>query len=775
MRTPEDRACAQGWGTGYAIATSLLNPEHQPYLKFEKRLVVLDWLAMVSHHWWLQSKTFFCAVALLDRYISRTPGIKREDIQHVGAIALLVASKISDFDPISLSDLMNLCPLPTTRCPRTGRMVPWHEAHPGGGVEALSTFYIKLEFAFCTKLGWALSPPTVVDWIELLCRQMGSVSDAAADLVQTFHASGVRAGPSQHQAGGLRIQLTRNSLAALLRCSASVHGIGLPDEVRGHPVLPPDAVDLPPGLTNGTWPVTVTIAGNSTEAQGSKRQDSGKLSARASCKLMWDATCLATAVLSHADYARFPPSVLAAAILACVLHQYQEEAQRLATERNESIDDEYNHPVSGTSDVAILARLGCLRPVLWQLLAAYLGVGQEDTASASTASSVSPASTPHRPASFRTGVMLSLSEGVGSASTLITPPSLGSSISGKRTHSAMTQEDYPTNSMAGKHAHSSNDVTPTGASSDGSVWPLLPSAITFVRSFMDGIPLPIRHSEVDNILEAPQFSRVLPFLQGYDEGTKAHVTAVEHRRTHGENVYTYSWAMSAFPELTHAGLVKVLKEGATPSLQSHPSTSEEEMMGYAPARHVSRDAAMLRPHTPGLDGPEGTREDRGHQPKRPRPAPSPAVTFRTEEPVARPASSLTVFVQKKGKLPASSMSERPSGPMPAAAAGAVKAGQKRPLFMEPSTYPSSSQRSSLGDSKGRGSEPGSGTDGRVYASGGAVGPIPAAQPVHASGDGATGMRAVQAPLGQGHISGSSRANKMLAAAISSSNASSSVR
>jgi hypothetical protein len=79
----------------------------QTDINYKMRAVVIDWLITVHLKFKLMPETLYLTVSIFDRYLSKS-SVKRQDLQLVGATALLIASKYEEIYPPETSELIYL-------------------------------------------------------------------------------------------------------------------------------------------------------------------------------------------------------------------------------------------------------------------------------------------------------------------------------------------------------------------------------------------------------------------------------------------------------------------------------------------------------------------------------------------------------------------------------------------------------------------------------------------------------------------------------------------
>ncbi|XP_047235911.1 cyclin-A1 isoform X2 [Girardinichthys multiradiatus] len=80
--------------------------EKHPEITNAMRVVLVDWLVEVVQEYKLGSETLHLAVNYLDRFLSCTTFIKRNKLQLVGTVALLVAAKYEEIFPPELNEFV---------------------------------------------------------------------------------------------------------------------------------------------------------------------------------------------------------------------------------------------------------------------------------------------------------------------------------------------------------------------------------------------------------------------------------------------------------------------------------------------------------------------------------------------------------------------------------------------------------------------------------------------------------------------------------------------
>jgi len=81
--------------------------KRQPEINDRMRSIVVDWLLEINHEYDLSPETVFRAVQIMDRFLERRP-CRTEELQLVGAVAMMLASKFEDATPIDSGELTYL-------------------------------------------------------------------------------------------------------------------------------------------------------------------------------------------------------------------------------------------------------------------------------------------------------------------------------------------------------------------------------------------------------------------------------------------------------------------------------------------------------------------------------------------------------------------------------------------------------------------------------------------------------------------------------------------
>ena len=88
--------------------------ESQHHIDEAMRRILVDWLVQVQIACELNHETLYTAVKMVDMYLAKEQ-VKREDLQLIGAVACLVASKVEESYPPTIANLLITCDLAYTR------------------------------------------------------------------------------------------------------------------------------------------------------------------------------------------------------------------------------------------------------------------------------------------------------------------------------------------------------------------------------------------------------------------------------------------------------------------------------------------------------------------------------------------------------------------------------------------------------------------------------------------------------------------------------------
>jgi len=489
-------------GARYVVRPDFLEPSHQREVTLINRLTVVHWIMLYCDRQMLRHNTFAAAVALLDLYLTANPHVKRKVLQSVGGVALLVASKHHEYTGLDIPGIVDAV-----------HALPGSESGAASEASLVSRFF-ALEVKLCNNLGWMTAPPTVVDWLDVMCLQVGMLADAAAAHLGCIHEGGGGRGTRgrhtrEGEGGGggagagaatprpkFTLQVDAEAYIALLCCTADMRDGSEPDdELVGTPAI----VRHPPCISGVTsWPVMLEA---DMPAFFNSQLPSGAVvpvSPRAPSKLLSDVLNVAAVMAMHAGHARWPPSVLACAAMAAVVAEYDSAAREARITAGER---ETAHAGAGVaSDADVLARFANLRPVVWALIRAWL---------------------PGQPvAESRAGATRFL---LPAAADLLSP-----SASRKR-----KLEDVPDSAASAATASSSEGR----AGGDESVlpwstpWSALPSALSWVSALASDLPLPGPHGDALSFVTDPDFvsltvpreAGTLKYVTTFSEAYRSHV------------------------------------------------------------------------------------------------------------------------------------------------------------------------------------------------------------------------------------------------------------
>jgi hypothetical protein len=133
-----------------------------PELKSSMRAVLLDWLRELScpeGGYKLSRVTFQTAANLFDRFMSRFKGVPRTKVQLIGAVALLVSSKLEE----------------SYRAPNVETLLFYCD-----GLYKRSEL-LRVEQAMLRSLDWRVTPPTPHVYAKLILTRKSIVEDAARE------------------------------------------------------------------------------------------------------------------------------------------------------------------------------------------------------------------------------------------------------------------------------------------------------------------------------------------------------------------------------------------------------------------------------------------------------------------------------------------------------------------------------------------------------------------------------------------------------------------
>ena len=115
----------------------------QPYLSWNMRAILVDWMFEVSMEFTLKRETFHYALNYVDRFLSLYPNIQKQELQLVGVVALFTAAKNEEIFSFRVDDFAKSCD------------------------GAYSTEQIvQTETVLLKTLKWMLVPPTLNTWTQ---------------------------------------------------------------------------------------------------------------------------------------------------------------------------------------------------------------------------------------------------------------------------------------------------------------------------------------------------------------------------------------------------------------------------------------------------------------------------------------------------------------------------------------------------------------------------------------------------------------------------------
>ena len=71
-----------------------LEMSEQQYVTKGMRAILVDWMSELCYNYSLHRVTFHIAVSILDRYLSQVNSTKRSEFQSLGAVCVLIATKL---------------------------------------------------------------------------------------------------------------------------------------------------------------------------------------------------------------------------------------------------------------------------------------------------------------------------------------------------------------------------------------------------------------------------------------------------------------------------------------------------------------------------------------------------------------------------------------------------------------------------------------------------------------------------------------------------------
>lgn len=98
-------ACAQHPVAWYAVADANFMRGHDVVTE-RMRAILVDWLIVVAHKFKLVDGTLHLCVNLIDRYLQADKFVPSERLQLLGVVALLIATKLLETHPVTVSDLV---------------------------------------------------------------------------------------------------------------------------------------------------------------------------------------------------------------------------------------------------------------------------------------------------------------------------------------------------------------------------------------------------------------------------------------------------------------------------------------------------------------------------------------------------------------------------------------------------------------------------------------------------------------------------------------------
>lgn len=123
----------------------------QPHITSQMRMILYDWMMEVCSELTLKRETFHLAVNYVDRFLSRSSGVKKEEYQLVGLSCMYLAAKIEEVLPPFLAD--------------------WATSADNGYSVDLITF---MEKKILKTIDFKVFPATSYNWINWLMTQWDS-------------------------------------------------------------------------------------------------------------------------------------------------------------------------------------------------------------------------------------------------------------------------------------------------------------------------------------------------------------------------------------------------------------------------------------------------------------------------------------------------------------------------------------------------------------------------------------------------------------------------
>jgi cyclin E len=115
-----------------------------PGLQTRMRSILLDWLIEVGEVYRLHRETFYLAADFIDRYLTKTNNVQKQQLQLIGVTALFVAAKLEEIYPPKLSEF----------------------AYVTDGA-CTDEEILEQELLLLKELNWDLAPITVSSWLNI--------------------------------------------------------------------------------------------------------------------------------------------------------------------------------------------------------------------------------------------------------------------------------------------------------------------------------------------------------------------------------------------------------------------------------------------------------------------------------------------------------------------------------------------------------------------------------------------------------------------------------
>ncbi|ELT87331.1 hypothetical protein CAPTEDRAFT_150088 [Capitella teleta] len=134
-----------------------------PGLQPRMRAILLDWLIEVCEVYRLHRETFYLATDFIDRYLSITEGVEKQQLQLMGITALFIAAKLEEIYP-----------------PKIGEF-----AYVTDGA-CTDDCILEQELVMLKALKWDLSPMTPNSWLNIYLQLINVDREASDEPVPNF-------------------------------------------------------------------------------------------------------------------------------------------------------------------------------------------------------------------------------------------------------------------------------------------------------------------------------------------------------------------------------------------------------------------------------------------------------------------------------------------------------------------------------------------------------------------------------------------------------------